>query len=72
MFEYVAGVATRQLIDRFGPTRERFDPGAPAHEEVTSALADAGERALAELITAIDRQRETLQSMSDDGTNKKK
>jgi hypothetical protein len=63
LFEYVAGVATRQLIERFGPTREGFKAEAPPHEEITEALQGAGERALEELVAAREREVEELATL---------
>lgn len=52
LFEYVVGVATRQLIERFGPTRERFTLEAPAQ---SAAPRSAGRSSRRQQISSSSR-----------------
>ena len=50
LVEYVAGVATRQLIERFKAKPSKIPDEAPTHEEIDRALRGAAEQAVKELV----------------------
>jgi hypothetical protein len=64
LFEYVAGVATRQLIEKFDVSRERFPKEAPDHDDVLAVLEGAAERALSELIEDMETQTKQVRGLA--------
>lgn len=59
LFEYVAGVATRQLMERFKVSRDRFPDEAPSLDEITKAFAGVADQAIGELASDLeDRARQ--------------
>ena len=55
LFQFVAGVATRQLMEQFKVSRDRFPSEAPSHEEISKAFDRAAETAIAELVSHMER-----------------
>jgi len=56
LFEYVAGVAARQLIEELGVSIERFPDEAPPLEVIDKALTGAGEQAMTEMIGDMEAE----------------
>lgn len=52
--EYVAGVATRQLIEQFGVTRGALPTETPSHEEISKAFEGVARQATAELLEHVE------------------
>jgi hypothetical protein len=52
--EYVAGVATRQLIERFGADINALPSEPPSHEEISEALQGASRQAMVELMEHVE------------------
>lgn len=67
LIEYVAGLATRQLLEQFGVSRDRFPTEAPSLEEISRAFAGVAERALAALISDMGARVEEARSLSVQG-----
>lgn len=70
LFDYVAGVATRQLMEQFKVSRERFPDEAPALEEIDKALEGAAERALEELVGDMDAQVKSVRALTGGASSK--
>lgn len=66
-FEYIAGVATRQLFEQFRVSRDWFPTEAPSLEEISGAFTGVAERALAALISDMEAQVEEVRSLSVQG-----
>ncbi len=62
--EFVAGVATQQLIDSFGATPSRMPTEAPDLDVIDKALQGAGERGLEALSQAVDERAESIRTVA--------
>jgi len=63
-FEYVAGVAIRQLIEEFQVSRERFPTEAPSLEAIDKVFSEVAEQALAELVDDLAAQAKEVRSLA--------
>lgn len=62
-FVYVAGVATRQLLEQFDVSRGRFPTEAPTLDEISRGFTGAAEQALAELVSDMEAQVNEVRSL---------
>ncbi|MGH3697563.1 MAG: hypothetical protein ACRDRX_26890 [Pseudonocardiaceae bacterium] len=67
LIEYVAGVATRQLLEQFDVSRDRFPTEAPSLEEISRAFTGVAERALAALLSDMEAKVDAVRSLSVQG-----
>lgn len=63
LIDLVAGVATRQLVQRFEVSIDRRPDGPPEIAEIEAALAGAAEVAVAELVDGMESQVEAIRGM---------
>lgn len=64
LIEYVAGAATRQMLEQFGVSRGWFPTEAPALEEISRAFTGVAERALTALTSDLQAHVEAVRSLS--------